>query len=66
MTEPTPDRRDNETIPSDPMTQLGTNAAQIHELYLAFVGAGFTDGQSITLVSAILSAGIHNQNGGTA
>jgi hypothetical protein len=52
--------------PADPMTQMAEGAAEVHEMFLSYVAAGFTNAQAITLVSAILTALIHNANGGTA
>lgn len=47
--------------PADPMTVLAETAVQMHELYLSYVAAGFTEGQSMTLVAAILDAIIRHQ-----
>ena len=52
--------------PADPMTQMAEGAIQAHEIFSSYVAAGFTEGQAITLVAAILSAFIRNANGGTA
>lgn len=45
----------------EPITELAGQAAQLHELYLAFIQAGFTEAQAFDLVKAILVA---NAQGG--
>lgn len=49
--------------PADPITELAAAAAGLHELKLAYVGAGFTEGQAMTLCSTIIYGGIRNANG---
>ncbi|GAA2803056.1 hypothetical protein [Streptomyces showdoensis] len=44
--------------PEDPITQLAAAAAQLHELYLAYVNAGFSELQAFELVRAIMTAGL--------
>jgi len=44
--------------PDDPITQLATAAVSLHELYTAYVGAGFTENQALYLVGVILSANL--------
>ncbi|MFE9448290.1 hypothetical protein [Streptomyces sp. NPDC006739] len=44
--------------PQDPITDLAAGAAQVHELYLAYIGAGFNEHQALRLVISILTAGI--------
>lgn len=46
--------------PQDPITDLAAGAAQVHELYLAYVNAGFTEMQALHLVVAILTAGFRS------
>jgi hypothetical protein len=46
-------------IPPDPMTVFAQAAVQLHEAYLAYTKAGFTDAQALTLTQAILTALIH-------
>lgn len=41
-------------LPPDPLTALGAQAAALHELYRAFLAAGFTDPQAMQLLVAIL------------
>lgn len=36
--------------PADPITELAAAAVQLHELYEAFMEAGFTDRQALELV----------------
>lgn len=45
--------------PPDPMTALAEGAAQAHEMYDAYVGAGFTPTQALHLVTALLVAYAH-------
>ena len=42
--------------PQDPFSALAEGAAQVHELYLAWLGAGFAPDQAIYLVATILAA----------
>ena len=42
------------TEPQDPITALAAGAAQLHELYLAWVEAGFSDGQAMQMMCAML------------
>jgi hypothetical protein len=46
---------DNE-IPQDPMTALTETAAQQHEIFLTWVKAGFTEGQALELLKAVITA----------
>lgn len=39
---------------NDPISLLMEAAIQLHELYLSFVGAGFTESQALTLVAQTL------------
>lgn len=42
------------TNPEDPMTPLAQSASQMHELYLQYVAAGFTEAQALELVKAVI------------
>lgn len=44
------------TEPLDPMTQLQQAATQVHELFLAYVAAGFTEPQALQLVCSTIAA----------
>ncbi|MEV0608109.1 hypothetical protein AB0I61_17260 [Polymorphospora rubra] len=44
--------------PVSPITEMAAGAAATHELYLAYVEAGFTAQQAMQLMCAIVSAGI--------
>lgn len=44
--------------PQDPITDLAAGAAQVHELFLSYVGAGFAEEQSLRIVISILTARI--------
>ena len=47
--------------PPEPMTQLAEGAAQTHELFLAYVAAGFTRGEALAFVIAITTAYVRPQ-----
>ena len=42
------------TNPAEPLTQLAEGAAQMHEMFLAYQHAGFTEHQALYLVAAVL------------
>ncbi|MBZ6207560.1 hypothetical protein KVH31_13730 [Streptomyces olivaceus] len=44
--------------PQDPITQLAAAAVQLHELYGAYIAAGFTDVQAFELVKVTLAASV--------
>ncbi len=44
--------------PEDPITQLAAAAVQLHEAYLAYIEAGFTEQQAFALTRAILIASL--------
>jgi len=44
--------------PEDPITLLAQGAAQCHELYMAYVGAGFTESQALYLVGQLVAAAV--------
>ncbi|MFB7461293.1 hypothetical protein [Streptomyces sp. NPDC056188] len=43
--------------PQDPITDLAAGAAQLHELFSAYTGAGFTQDQALRLIISIPTAG---------
>lgn len=43
--------------PVDPITAFAAMAVQLHEMYEAFVGAGFTEEQALELTKATLAIG---------
>ncbi|WP_289009138.1 hypothetical protein [uncultured Thermomonospora sp.] len=45
-------------MPQDPFTELAKAAIQLHELFKAFLDAGFTEPQAMQLVCTALTAGI--------
>jgi hypothetical protein len=49
--------------PQPPLTELAAEAALHHEMFNAYIGAGFTEGQAIKLLAAIVTA---NTSGGAA
>ncbi len=40
-------------LPESPLSAIGMGAAQLHEMYLGFVEAGFTPPQALHLVTAM-------------
>ncbi|CAM5625861.1 hypothetical protein STENM36S_08714 [Streptomyces tendae] len=44
--------------PQDPITQLAAVAVQLHELYEAYLAAGFTEAQAFELVKVTLAASV--------
>lgn len=40
--------------PTDPITSLAEGAAQLHEVYLAYLHAGFNEQQALALTKAVL------------
>lgn len=42
--------------PADPMTELAAEAALHHEIYLAYLAAGFTEPQAFALIKALVTA----------
>lgn len=50
--------------PQDPLTGLAQAAAAIHEMFTAYVDAGFTEQQALYLVGRIVAAQV--QQGGGA
>lgn len=49
--------------PEDPITQLAEGAAQLHELFLAYVTAGFTEQQALFLIGQMIQASIRDATG---
>lgn len=41
--------------PQDPVTPLAESAAQLHELFLAYAGGGFTEDQAFAIVLAVVT-----------
>lgn len=44
-----------DNMPADPVTEFAAMAAQLHEAYEASIEAGFTEGQAMQMVCAILT-----------
>jgi hypothetical protein len=42
--------------PQEPLTALAEGAAQMHEMFLAYIQAGFTEQQALYLVGCALKA----------
>lgn len=54
---------DAKAMPADPVTDLAAGAAQLHEVFCAYIDAGFTGAQALQLCCTILSATIHANHG---
>ena len=48
---------------NDPISVLATSAIQVHELFSAYVQAGFTRPEALELVNTILSIAMLGQQG---
>lgn len=48
-------------VPEDPLTALQAGAFQQHEMYLAWLAAGFTDYQALELLKTLIIAMIRHQ-----
>lgn len=49
--------------PADPITEMAAAAAQLHELFTAYMEAGFSRMEALHLVSAILTANAKSGDG---
>lgn len=47
-----------ESMPPSPMTVLAQRAAEHHELFRAWVAAGFTEQQALSLLCSMLAAAV--------
>lgn len=45
-------------LPPSPITELAQAAAQMHELYSAWVEAGFTPDQSMQMICVVLAGAV--------
>ena len=43
-------------MPQDPMTAFAEGAIGMHEMFVCYVAAGFTEGQALRLMAEILAA----------
>jgi hypothetical protein len=43
-------------LPPEPMSELAAGAAQMHELFTAYIAAGFTESQALYLLGKLISA----------
>lgn len=42
-------------MPPEPMSELAAAAAQMHELFTAYIAAGFTESQALYLIGKLIS-----------
>lgn len=47
-------------VPPDPMTALGEGAAMHHEVFMAWVRAGFTRTEALQLLVEVIRAGLNH------
>ncbi|MFE9286727.1 hypothetical protein [Streptomyces olivaceus] len=45
----------HDPCPQDPVTHLAAATVQLHELYGAYIAAGFTEAQALELVKVVLA-----------
>lgn len=50
----------------EPLSELAASAVVLHELFTAYLTAGFTESQALALVSVTLTTSINNNQGGGA
>lgn len=48
-------------FPPDPVSALAASAASMHELFVAYLGAGFMRNEALYLIGLILTAGMRQQ-----
>jgi hypothetical protein len=48
--------------PQDPITVLAEGAAQAHEVFLAYIAAGFSEQQALYLTAQVITAAIRGQS----
>lgn len=51
---------DQQGMPPDPVSMLAAGAAQLHELFAAYVTAGFLRHEALYLTGMIITAGMRN------
>ncbi len=59
MSEPVPEHSSEEG-PEDPISALAEGVAQQHEMFMTYVGAGFTRPEALKIIIAMLTAGAEN------
>lgn len=53
-------------MPPSPVSPVAAGAVQVHELFMAYVNAGFTRAEALQLTMSIMHAGMKNMNGGSS
>jgi hypothetical protein len=51
----------NSDSPTDPISDLVASSVQLHEMYESFIHAGFNEQQAMTMICALITAGINGQ-----
>ena len=59
-------RRGSTVAADEPLSELAASAVVLHELFTAYLTAGFTESQALALVSVTLTTSINNNQGGGA
>lgn len=54
---------ENDGAPADPMTAMAEGASSTHELYLSYLGAGFTPEQAMYMTAKVITAFIRQTPG---
>ncbi len=49
--------------PPDPLTELAKGAVSAHEMFMAYVDAGFSRPEALQIIVGILTAGLGRPNG---
>lgn len=44
-----------DSAPESPLTELAAAAAQLHELFVSYVNAGFTENQALRIVIGVIT-----------
>lgn len=50
----------NEDMPESPMTAMAEGAAQLHEMYTAYMEAGFSEERAFDLITTFLMSYLDN------
>lgn len=50
-------------MPDSPVTEMGQNAAALHEQFMSYVIAGFTRPEALDLIKTILKSHFRTANG---
>jgi hypothetical protein len=51
----------DDELPKDPLGPAAQGAAELHELFLTWIGAGFTEIQACRILGVVLAENMRNQ-----